>query len=49
MNYLKKIINLGVPDKFIQHGSPDQQRKECGIDSKNITKVIVENFKKFNT
>ena len=48
-NYLKKIINLGVPDKFIQHGSPDQQRKECGIDSKNITKVIVENFKKFNT
>ena len=48
-NYLKKIINLGVPDKFIQHGSPDQQKKECGIDSKNIRKVIIENFKKFNT
>ena len=48
-NYLKKIITLGVPDKFIQHGSPDQQRKECGIDSKNIRKVIIENFKKFNT
>ena len=48
-NYLKKIINLGVPDKFIQHGSPDKQRKECGIDSENITKVIVKNFKKFNT
>ena len=48
-NYLKKIINLGVPDKFIQHGSPDQQKKECGIDSKNIRKVIIENFKKFST
>ena len=48
-NYLKKIINLGIPDKFIQHGAPDKQRKECGIDSENITKVIIENFKKFNT
>ncbi len=48
-NYLKKIINLGVPDKFIQHGSPDKQRKECGIDSENIKKVIIETFKKFNT
>ena len=25
-NYLKKN-NLGVPDKFIQHGSLDQQKK----------------------
>jgi len=48
-NYYKKIELLGVPDQFIPHGNPDEQKKECGIDKKSISEKIEKNFKKFNT
>ncbi len=33
---LRNIINLGIPDRFIEHGSQDLLRKEVGIDSESI-------------
>jgi len=47
--YQKTFETLGVPDKFIPHGSQNEQKKECGIDKKSISKIIEKNFKKFNT
>ena len=29
------------PDKFINHGKPDEQNIECGIDSANIVNTVL--------
>ena len=39
-NYINPIIRFGVPDKFIEHGSQVEQRKESGYDEESITKKI---------
>jgi 1-deoxy-D-xylulose-5-phosphate synthase len=33
---------LGIPDKFIEHGTPDDLYRECGIDAKGITQTVLE-------
>ncbi|MBR2887081.1 MAG: 1-deoxy-D-xylulose-5-phosphate synthase, partial [Bacteroidales bacterium] len=38
--YNLKIKRLGIPDRFIEHGSPDDLYKVCGIDSKTITETV---------
>lgn len=35
-----KVVNLGVKDKFIEHGSIDEQLKENGLTVENIFSVI---------
>jgi len=47
-SYHKKIEILGVPDKFIPHGSQSEQKKECGIDESSIIAKILKNYKEFN-
>ena len=47
--YQKKIELLGVPDKFIPHGTQNEQKTECNLDKESISKKIEENYKKFNT
>ena len=44
-NYSAKVKILGVPDKFIEHGTPEELYRECGIDTKGITKSTL-NFLK---
>ena len=39
-NYNSKIVVLGVPDKFIEHGTPEEQYKECGFDAEGIEIAI---------
>jgi len=41
-NYNNRIIRFGVPDKFIEHGSPSEQREECGYDKASILTRIYE-------
>ncbi len=38
--YKNKIKILGIPDKFIPHGTVQEQRTECEIDEKAILKQI---------
>ncbi len=40
-NFSSKIIRLGVPDKFISHGTQQELRKECGFDKESILKTIL--------
>lgn len=40
------IINIAIPDKFIEHGSVSQLRKECGIDSESVAERIKEYFER---
>ncbi len=35
--YHNTIKVLGIPDRFIEHGTPEELYKECGIDAKGIT------------
>ncbi|MDX8338058.1 1-deoxy-D-xylulose-5-phosphate synthase [Draconibacterium sp. IB214405] len=37
--YHNKIKVLGIPDKFIEHGTPEELYKDCGIDSKGIVRA----------
>lgn len=35
-----KILHLGLPDVFIDHGNPDQMLADCGLDAKGIAQSI---------
>lgn len=39
-NYCAKIINLGVPDQFVEHGTLAELYAECGFDELGIIKAI---------
>jgi 1-deoxy-D-xylulose-5-phosphate synthase len=41
-NYKNQIVRFGVPDQFIEHGSTEEQRKECGYDKNSVIKKILE-------
>jgi 1-deoxy-D-xylulose-5-phosphate synthase len=34
------IINLGLPDTFLEHGNPDHMLKACGLDAQGIISSI---------
>jgi len=33
---LKKVLQLGLPDRFVDHGDPARLLKECGLDAEGI-------------
>jgi len=35
-----RIINLAIPDAFIDHGNHEQQLVECGLDAAGILAAI---------
>jgi 1-deoxy-D-xylulose-5-phosphate synthase len=41
-DYKPKIIRIGIPDKFIEHGTIPQLYHLCGMDIESITKVIID-------
>ncbi len=38
--YTNSVTSLGIPDRFIKHGSIPELHKECGFDVGNIKKQI---------
>lgn len=41
-NYTAQVIRLGIPDKIIEHGEPDQLHKECGYDKESIKNAVIK-------
>lgn len=41
-HYHNPIVNMGIPDRFITHGSIPQLQKECGIDIDSMVKEIMK-------
>ncbi len=41
-NFSSNVKLLGVPDKFIEHGTVEDLYKECGIDTKGIVNSVLE-------
>lgn len=35
-HYHAEIMRLGIPDRFIEHGSPEELQRECGFDIEGI-------------
>ncbi|QIA06698.1 1-deoxy-D-xylulose-5-phosphate synthase [Draconibacterium halophilum] len=40
--FTNKIKILGIPDKFVEHGTPEELYNECGIDAKGIVRTVKE-------
>ena len=39
-DFTNKIKILGIPDKFIEHGTPEELYRECGIDTQGIVNTV---------
>lgn len=39
------VLNLGLPDRFLEHGKPDDMLAACGLDAKGILKSIKKRLK----
>ena len=44
-NLQTAILNLGLPDKFLDHGKVSEMRAEIGLDSKGILNAIRQRLK----
>ena len=40
-DYAPKVIRLGLPDRFVEHGTVDELQKIAGIDEESIIKAIL--------
>lgn len=40
------VLNLGLPDRFVEHGKPSEMLKECGLDRNGILAAIQERLKR---
>ena len=45
-NFNTNIKLLGIPDKFIEHGTAEELYKECGIDTNGIVNSILQVMEK---
>jgi 1-deoxy-D-xylulose-5-phosphate synthase len=43
--YNAEVVRLGMPDKFIEHGSPKEQYHQCGFDADGIAQAVRELIK----
>ena len=41
-NYSSNIQTLGIPDEFIEHGTPDELNKICKIDANGIREALLK-------
>lgn len=44
-NYNAQVKMLGIPDKYVEHGTPKQLHKECGYDAEGIANAVREMMK----
>ncbi|MFC2136990.1 1-deoxy-D-xylulose-5-phosphate synthase, partial [Bacteroidota bacterium] len=44
-HYKTQIKILGIPDQFIEQGTPEELYEECGLDANSISKTIIEVIK----
>ncbi len=41
------LIQLGIGDEFVPHGSPDKLQQYCGFDAASIANTVKENWQKY--
>lgn len=40
--YTARVVRLGIPDKYIHHGTPEELHAECGFDAASIALKVRE-------
>ena len=40
--YTPKVEILGIPDNFVEHGTPEELYRICGMDKENVLKTILK-------
>jgi 1-deoxy-D-xylulose-5-phosphate synthase len=40
--YTPKIEVMGIPDMFVEHGTPDELYRICNIDKENVLRAILK-------
>ncbi|AFS78397.1 1-deoxy-D-xylulose-5-phosphate synthase Dxs [Gottschalkia acidurici 9a] len=43
-NFKGKVINISIPDEFVEHGSVEKLYEELGMDKESIKNIILENL-----
>ena len=43
------VMQLGLPDRFIDHGDPAAMLVECGLDKRGIVASVSERFRLLNS
>jgi 1-deoxy-D-xylulose-5-phosphate synthase len=38
------VLNLGLPDEFIEHGDPAKLLAQCGLDAAGIEQAVIKRF-----
>ncbi len=46
MGYATRVLNLGLPDRFLEHGKPGQMLADAGLDTNSIVRRIHQRLKK---
>ena len=41
-NYTPEVTILGIPDRIVEHGKPEELQRECGYDAKAIADAVRE-------
>jgi 1-deoxy-D-xylulose-5-phosphate synthase len=41
-NYAPEVKIMGIPDRIVEHGKPDELYRECGFDAKGIAAAVRE-------
>ena len=41
-NYAAQVTRLGIPDKIIEHGEPEQLHRDCGYDKDSIKAAVIK-------
>ena len=44
--YATRLVRLGIPDRFIEHGTQQQLYAECGYDAASISRALRESVVK---
>jgi 1-deoxy-D-xylulose-5-phosphate synthase len=39
-NYTPEVKMLGIPDRLVEHGKPEELHRECGYDAKGIAETV---------
>ena len=40
--YHAKVVRLGVPDEFVEHGTTEELQRDCGFDQKGIVQACID-------
>jgi 1-deoxy-D-xylulose-5-phosphate synthase len=43
--YEGMALNLGLPDRYVEHGAPEEMLAECGLDKAGIINAIENRLK----